>query len=104
MAAVTRSRPLAPLTVRVVVVGIMTPPWLRGGHRKERAKWGDALAPPLQGRGWGGGCPHPGAMTGPTPNPSPEGEGLSGGADVGVSEPACDRSSSARIPAAQPWR
>jgi UDP-N-acetylmuramoylalanine--D-glutamate ligase len=42
---------------------------------KEEAR--AALAPPLQGRGWGGACP-PGAldMTSSTPNPSPEGEGL----------------------------
>ena len=36
-------------------------------------------APPLQGRGWGGVSPHsqrPSKPTNPTPNPSPEGEGL----------------------------
>ncbi|MEN2785708.1 UDP-N-acetylmuramoyl-L-alanine--D-glutamate ligase [Sphingomonas qilianensis] len=39
----------------------------------------DALleAPPLQGRGWGGDMPHtPRLGIAPTPNPSPEGEGL----------------------------
>ena len=35
------------------------------------------LAPPLQGRGWGGAVPGAGlGETSPTPNPSPEGEGL----------------------------
>jgi DNA mismatch repair protein MutS len=38
------------------------------------------LAPPLQGRGWGGAVPQEphssDARRGPTPNPSPEGEGL----------------------------
>jgi glycine dehydrogenase subunit 2 len=35
----------------------------------------DDLAPPLQGRGWGGAGPA--SATAPTPNPSPKGEGLS---------------------------
>ena len=36
-------------------------------------------APPLQGRGWGEASPQAPVsvrLTGPTPNPSPEGEGL----------------------------
>ena len=37
----------------------------------------DKLAPPLQGRGWGGEVTASSALsTSPTPNPSPEGEGL----------------------------
>ncbi len=44
-------------------------------------EWADemcliVLAPPLQGRGWGGDCQHGSTSTSPTPNPSPEGEGL----------------------------
>src|SRR5437868_4931177 len=53
MAAVTRSRPLPPVTFVLFVVGIMTPPWLPGGHRKERAKW--LPCPPCPRSGWGGG-------------------------------------------------
>ncbi len=44
----------------------------------------EAIAHPLQGRGWGGVCPSestPPKTTDPTPNPSPEGEGLLGGID-----------------------
>jgi assimilatory nitrate reductase catalytic subunit len=43
----------------------------------------DAIAPPLQGRGWGGDCETHSLSaerrTHPTPNPSPEGEGLIAG-------------------------
>ena len=36
-----------------------------------------SLAPPLQGRGWGGAVPNAALCEAPpTPSPSPEGEGL----------------------------
>ena len=44
---------------------------------KDETKRDAAIAPPLQGRGWGGASPPAmGLGHGPTPNPSPEGEGL----------------------------
>ena len=54
------------------------------GHCEVPEGFWDCLAPPLQGSGWGGVCPDGSTSrksTGPTPNPSPEGEGLFGGID-----------------------